>query len=40
MKLFSEAELLEMGKDRNAFVSELKSYIIRIFASKKIHCIK
>jgi len=40
MKLFSESELSEMEKDRNVFASELKSYIIRIFASKKIQCIK
>ena len=38
--LFSEAELGELEKDRNAFKAELKAYIIRIFASKKILNIK
>ncbi len=38
--LFSDEEVLEMKKDRNAFVAELKAYIIRIFASKKVMCIE
>jgi hypothetical protein len=37
--LFSDTELLELKGDKNAFVTELKGYIIRIFASKKIMCI-
>ena len=36
---FGESELLEMKKNREAFLAELKGYIIRIFASKKIMCI-
>jgi hypothetical protein len=36
MSLFSDSEILELKGDRSAFVSELKGYIIRIFASKKI----
>jgi hypothetical protein len=38
--LFSEEELLEMKKDKSAFMVELKGYIISIFASKKIMNIK
>ncbi|MGD0729239.1 MAG: hypothetical protein ABR981_04140 [Candidatus Micrarchaeaceae archaeon] len=38
--LFSDAELIELEKDRNAFMNEIKAYIIRIFASKKILNIK
>lgn len=34
--LFTEEELAEKGKDEDAFVNELKEYIIRIFASKKV----
>lgn len=36
MMLFSEAEVAQMKSDRSAFMSELRGYIIRIFASKKI----
>lgn len=39
-ELFNEAELSELNKDKSAFMGELKGYIIRIFASKKIMCIK
>ena len=38
--MFSEAELLELDKDKTKFVTELQAYIIRIFASKKVMCIK
>jgi hypothetical protein len=38
--MFEAAELSELSKDKNAFMSELEAYIIRIFASKKIMCIK
>ena len=38
--LFSSGEILEMNSDRNGFLEELRSYIIRIFASKRIMCIK
>lgn len=34
--LFSEAELSEMSKDKGVFLAELRGYIIRIFASKKV----
>lgn len=40
MENFTEQEIKEMGLDRAAFMSELKAYIIRIFASKRIMCIK
>ncbi|MGC8710201.1 MAG: hypothetical protein ACP5RF_01130 [Candidatus Micrarchaeia archaeon] len=36
MELFTKEELAEREKDEGAFVNELKEYIIRIFASKKI----
>ncbi|MGC8651731.1 MAG: hypothetical protein ACP5UH_00555 [Candidatus Micrarchaeia archaeon] len=39
-ELFTEAELLELDKSKGAFLKELKEYIIRIFASKRILCIK
>jgi len=38
--LFDGMEKKELEADRDKFMSELKSYIIRIFASKKIMCIK
>jgi hypothetical protein len=38
--MFSQEEVLELGKDKSRFVTELQAYIIRIFASKKIMCIK
>jgi hypothetical protein len=38
--LFSEEELLALGSDRNAFVSEVREYIIRMFASQKVMCIR
>ena len=34
--MFSQGELSEYGKDNGAFIRELDSYILRIFASKKI----
>lgn len=34
--LFNDAELRELTQDRSAFVSELKEYIIRIFAAKHV----
>jgi len=40
MEKFTGEELKQMGLDRNAFMSELKAYIIRIFASKRIMCIE
>lgn len=39
-ELFSEQELSELRSNKEAFMSELKEYIIRIFASKKIIRIK
>ncbi len=39
-ELFSEKELKEMTSNKEAFLSELKEYIIRIFASKRIIRIK
>ena len=39
-ELFSEQELRELSSDRQAFMKELKGYIIRILASKKILSIK
>lgn len=39
-EMFSAAEQHEMGADRAAFTSELRGYIIRIFASKRIIEIK
>ena len=39
MELFTKEELNELDKGRGAFMKELKEYIIRIFASKKIMCI-
>jgi hypothetical protein len=38
--LFSKEELKEMEATREAFRKELKEYIIRIFASKRIMCIR
>jgi hypothetical protein len=38
--LFEEAELSEMKSDKKAFMTEIRGYIIRIFASKKIMCIE
>lgn len=38
--LFSKAELSEFDKNSDAFIRELEGYILRIFASKKIMCIK
>lgn len=34
--LFTNEELAERDKDEDSFVNELKEYIIRIFASKKV----
>jgi hypothetical protein len=39
-ELFSEAELAELKADKTKFLAELEGYIIRIFASKKVMCIK
>lgn len=39
-EMFEPKELAEMEKDRGAFIHELREYIIRIFASKKIARIK
>lgn len=39
-EMFSEAEIAELNTNRVAFMNELKGYIIRIFASKKIMNIK
>ncbi|MGC8669756.1 MAG: hypothetical protein ACP5TL_01220 [Candidatus Micrarchaeia archaeon] len=39
-ELFAEDEKKELEVDKEAFMEELKAYIIRIFASKKIMCIK
>ncbi|MFI5412885.1 MAG: hypothetical protein ACHQX1_03255 [Candidatus Micrarchaeales archaeon] len=38
--LFSKEELKELESNKDAFLSELKEYIIRIFASKRIMRIK
>ncbi len=38
--LFDDKETSELSKDRSAFMTELKGYIIRIFASKKIMSIE
>jgi hypothetical protein len=38
--LFEKAELSEFENNGDAFVAQLKRYIISIFASKKIKCIK
>jgi hypothetical protein len=38
--LFEQQELAELSKDRAAFTNEIREYIIRIFASKKVLCIK
>lgn len=37
--MFNENEITEMRRDKAAFIEELRGYIIRIFASKKIMCI-
>ncbi len=34
--LFDEKELSQLGKDERGFMGELRAYIIRIFASKRI----
>lgn len=39
-ELFSEEELKELDRDKPAFIKELKGYIIRILASKKISSVK
>ena len=39
-ELFSEEELRQQSLNEDAFMEEIKAYIIRIFASKKIECIK
>lgn len=39
LEMFNEKEIKEMKEDKTAFVEELRGYIIRIFASKKIMCI-
>lgn len=38
--LFTNKEQVELQNDEEAFIAELKEYIIRIFASKKIMQIK
>jgi predicted RNA-binding Zn-ribbon protein involved in translation (DUF1610 family) len=38
--MFSQEEQAEIVKDKIAFLKELRAYIIRIFASKKIQSIK
>ncbi len=38
--LFEENERKALDSDKGAFVKEIKEYIIRIFASKRIMCIK
>jgi transposase-like protein len=38
--LLSESELSELGNNGNAFVSEVREYIIRMFASQKVICIR
>ncbi len=39
-ELFTDQELKELDSNHEGFINELKEYIIRIFASKKIMCIK
>jgi hypothetical protein len=39
-ELLSEKEKEEMMANEAAFIKEIKAYIIRIFASKKIDCIE
>jgi predicted RNA-binding Zn-ribbon protein involved in translation (DUF1610 family) len=39
-ELFDHEESSELEKDERQFLGELKEYIIRIFASKRILCIK
>lgn len=39
-ELFDGKELQEMSGSREKFTAELKEYVIRIFASKRIACIK
>ncbi|MDE1868785.1 MAG: hypothetical protein KGH60_02355 [Candidatus Micrarchaeota archaeon] len=38
--MFDVKELSELDANKQAFMDELKAYIIRIFASKRIMCIK
>ena len=38
--MFTDEELKQLDADERAFKEELKAYIIRIFASKRIMCIK
>lgn len=38
--MFDVKELSELDANKQAFMEELKAYIIRIFASKRIMCIK
>jgi hypothetical protein len=38
--LFSDEERKQLMEDERAFMDEIKAYIIRIFASKKVECIK
>ena len=38
--LFDSSEISELSKDRHAFTSDVREHIIRIFASKKIMCIR
>ncbi len=38
--LFEETELAEMSKDEGTFMTELRAYIIRIFASQRVMQIK
>lgn len=40
VNLFSENEASELAKDKAAFVAEMREYIIRMFASQKVMCIK
>jgi len=39
-ELFDKGEAAEYEKDSKKFVDELKEYVIRIFASKRILCIR
>jgi hypothetical protein len=39
-ELFSENDISALSSDKAAFLSELREHIIRIFASKRIMCIK